>query len=465
MMKDRWARALAARCGVALCAAALLAAIAGSAEAQSPAAPDGLGRIERLVVIFLENRSFDNLFGLFPGANGLAQARPETTVQVDTEGRPYAILPPVMDRRKKPPVPDPRLPAQLENKPFLIDPYIPLHDKDPDLVHRWYQQQAQINGGRMDKFAAISDAGGFVMGYHDGSKTRLWEYARQYTVADNFFHAAFGGSFLNHFWLICACTPRFDNAPPEIVAQEGPGGEMIKDGGVTPDFYAVNTLFSVNQPHPPNTDPRRLVPPQTAPTIGDRLNEKGIGWAWYSGGWDAALAGNYDRAFQFHHQPFAYFRNYGDGSDAKKRHLKDESELYAAIESGTLPAVSFYKPVGEDNEHPGYASIAAGDARVADVLRRLTESPLFGSTAIIVTYDENGGFWDHVPPPKIDRWGPGARVPAIIISPFAKRGFVDHTRYDTTSILRLIETRFGLAPLGARDAGANGLLNAFAFAP
>lgn len=443
----------------AFAAVLLLAAFGGTAGAQ----PAGLRQIDRIVVVFLENRSFDNMFGLFLGANGLAQARPETTIQVDGHGRPYAVLPPVMDTAKRPPVPDPRFPPVLENRPFLIDGYVGLHDKDPDLVHRWYQQQAQINGGRMDKFAAISDAGGLVMGYHDTSKTRLWEWARQYTLADNFFHAAFGGSFLNHFWLVCACTPRFPNAPADIVAQIGPTGEVLKDGAVTPDGYAVNTSFSVYQPHPPNSPPAQRVPPQTAPTIGDRLTEKGIGWAWYSGGWNAALAGKYGRAFQFHHQPFAYFRNYGDGTDAKRLHLKDEADLYAAIESGTLPAVSFYKPVGEDNEHPGYASIAVGDARVGDVLYRLATSPMFGSMAIIVTYDENGGFWDHVPPPRIDRWGPGARVPAIVISPFAKRGYVDHTLYDTTSILRLIEARHGLAPVAERDARANDLTNAFDF--
>lgn len=445
---------------LAACAALLLvAALAGPARAQ----PAGLRQIDRIVVIFLENRSFDNLFGLFPGANGIAQARPEKTVQVDREGRPYAVLPPVMDTHAKPPVPDPRFPPNLPNRPFLIDGYVPLHDKDPDLVHRWYQQQAQINGGRMDKFAAYSDAGGLVMGYHDTSKTRLWEWARQYTLADNFFHAAFGGSFLNHFWLVCACTPRFDHAPPAIVAQIGLAGEMIKDGAVTPEGYVVNTAFSAFQPHPPNTPPAQLVPPQILPTIGDRLSEKGISWAWYSGGWNAALAGHYGRAFQFHHQPFAYFRNYGDGTDARRHHLKDETDLHAAIDSDTLPAVTFYKPVGEDNEHPGYAKIDAGDAKVAGLLSRLAASPMFRSMAIIVTYDENGGFWDHVTPPRIDRWGPGARVPAVIISPFARRGFIDHTFYDTTSVLRLIERRYGLAPLTERDAGANDLTNAFTF--
>jgi phospholipase C len=448
---------------LAAMAATLLLATFGVSGAAGQSA--GLRQIDRIVVLYLENRSFDNMFGLFPGANGLSQAGPETTVQVDPNGRPYAMLPPVLDADKNPPAPDPRFPPNLENRPFLIDGYVGLHDKDPNLVHRWYQQRAQIDGGRMDKFAAYSDAGGLVMGYHDTSKTWLWEWARQYTLADNFYHAAFGGSFLNHFWLVCACTPVFPNAPADIVAKLGPAGEMLKDGAVTPDGWVVNTAFSVYQPHPPKTPPAQLMPPQTAPTIGDRLSQKGLSWAWYSGGWNAALAGNYGRAFQFHHQPFAYFRNYGDGTEARRLHLKDETDFYAAIESGTLPAVSFYKPVGEDNEHPGYASIAAGDAKVGDILYRLATSPMFGSMAIIVTYDENGGFWDHVPPPKGpgwgDRFGPGSRIAAVIVSPYARRGHVDKTSYDTTSILKFITRRFALEPLPGVRERAGDLTAAF----
>jgi acid phosphatase len=123
----------------------------------------------------------------------------------------------------------------------------------------------------------------------------------------------------------------------------------------------------------------------------------------------------------------------------------------------------FYKPVGDQNEHPGYANISSGDEHVAEIIEKIRKSPIWKSTAIIVTYDENGGFWDHVAPPKIDRWGPGVRVPTIIISPFAKRHHVDHNFYDTTSILKLIETRYGLSPLAARDAKANDLTAAFTF--
>ena len=133
----------------------------------------------------------------------------------------------------------------------------------------------------------------------------------------------------------------------------------------------------------------------------------------------------------------------------------------AAIASGTLPAVAFYKPVGRDTLHPGYANLSTGDAHVAGVIRAILAGPNGADTAIIVTADENGGSWDHVAPPKIDRWGPGVRVPTLIVSKLAKRGFVDHTVYDTTAILKTLEVRFGLAPLGTRDAAAPDLRAAF----
>jgi phospholipase C len=126
------------------------------------------------------------------------------------------------------------------------------------------------------------------------------------------------------------------------------------------------------------------------------------------------------------------------------------------IAAGTLPKVAFYKPVGILTQHPAYTDVMSGDAHIADVLERLARSPQWKNMVVIVTYDENGGFWDHVPPPAGpgwgDRWGPATRIPALIVSPFAKRGFIDHTAYDTTSILKLITKRFELEPLpGVRE--------------
>jgi LPXTG-motif cell wall-anchored protein len=425
--------------------------------------PTGINKINHIIVIYQENWSFDSLYGEFPGANGIANAG-AAVKQVDKSGTPYTTLPQPMDTSKHPPVADPRYPANLPVAPFDIAQYISPTGHIDDLVHRYYQEQFQIDGGKMDKFAAWSDAAGESMGYYDASNMPEGQLAKQYTIADNFFHSAFGGSFLNHQWLICACTPQWPNAPASKVAVLDATGVMTKDGAVTPDGYVINTSFTVNAPHPANiTDTTQLVPNQTAPTIGDRLNDKNVSWAWYSGGWNDALAGKADPNFQYHHQPFAYFANYADGTPAKTQHLKDETDFMSALTNNNLPAVSFVKPIGKNNEHPGYADLATGQQHVADLVKAVQNSPYWADTAIIVTYDENGGFWDHVAPPAGDKWGPGSRVPAIIISPFAKKGFVDHTQYETLSILKFIETRWGVAALGTRDAAAADLTNAFDF--
>lgn len=413
----------------------------------------GLSRLQHVVVIYLENHSFDNLYGEFPGANGLANAS-QTETQVDATGTPFATLP---ENAGAP------FPITLPNAPFGIEQFVPATQKIPDLVHRFYQEQQQIDGGKMDKFALVSDAKGESMGFYHTADVPLAKEAANYVLCDNFYHAAFGGSFLNHFWLIAARTPVFPNAPTSLVATLAPDGSVITDGAVTPDGYAVNTLFTVNQPHPSTTPANQLVPNQTFATIGDRLSAKRLSWAWYAGGWNDALAGHPDPLFQFHHQPFAFFANYADGTAAKAEHLLDEAAFMAAAKKGQLPAVSFVKPLGPNNEHPGYADLITGEQHVLDLINAVRNGPDWSTTAIIITYDEHGGFWDHVAPPVVDRWGPGSRVPTIIISPFAKRHFIDHRRYDTTSILALIEHRWNLQPLTSRDATADDLTNAFDF--
>ena len=439
-----------------------IAVVAGVIAAAAPVAqaapPAGLDKIDHIVVIYLENRSFDNMFGRFPGANGLEQAK-SAPAQVDRDGKPYAVLPPILDEKTKQPVST--FPADLANAPFDVGQYVKLTEKHRDLVHRFYQNQEQIDGGKNDKFVAWSDAQALALGYYDASGTAQWKMAAEYTLADAFFQAAFGGSFLNHFWLVCACTPVFPNAPEGLKAVFDDKGGLIKDGAVTSDGFGVNTLLNSYQPHPALVPAANLLPPQTMPTIGDRLSEKGVSWAWYSGGWNDALAGKPDADFQFHHQPLAYFQHFGDGTPARAGHLKDYADLEKAIAEGALPSVAFYKPLGPVNQHPGYSEIASADAHLAALMEKLEKSPQWQSMAVIIVSDENGGFWDHAAPPKGDRWGPGTRIPAIIVSPHAKRHFIDHTPYDTTSILATIEHRFGLQPLTERDAKAHDLANAF----
>ena len=482
----------------------IVVAVVSGCAAPPSADRAGLSKIEHILVIYAENRSFDNLYGLFPGANGIANATPAQYTQVDRDGKPFTTLPPVWKGKEA----DPAFPRDLPNRPFRIDASpinLPLSTPTRDLIHEFYRNQEQIDGGRNDRFVAASDAGALAMGYYDGSKLPMWKWAQEYTLADNFFMAAFGGSYLNHVWLICACTPLDDHAPAGARAQvdergwlktKGPAGASVMTapaeflgGETTPDGFSVNTTQPPYQPSrippakggdPRFADPaRHTLPPQKLMTIGDTLSAKGVSWAWYSGAWDDAVRDgmqppdakrvviNYREKgapnFVTHHQPFNYFARFAPGTADRERHLKDYKDLVAAVDKGDLPQVAFYKPQGNLNQHPGYADVLSGDEHVAALIAKIKASPLWNSTAIIVTYDENGGFWDHVAPPKGDRWGPGSRIPAIVVSPYARRGFVDHTYYDTTSILKLITRRFDLEPLPGVRAGAGDLTAAFQF--
>lgn len=438
-----------------------------------PGARDPLTRLGHIVVIYMENHSFDNLYGEFPGAEGVrSPSAAKAGVQLDESGKPYAALPQPVDNTVSPPRADARFPKTLPNGPFLIDTYLKADVPSASPTHRFYQQQEQINGGAMNRFVAVSEVKSFVMGYYRTSALPLAKLAAEYTLCDHFFHAAFGGSFLNHIWLVAAASPSFPNAPAEMRAKLDAGGMLvrdpatgaaIKDGPVTPDGFAVNTTQPFYPPYKPNTPENKRVPPQKMPTIGDRLSEASVDWAWYAGGWDEAETGRLPEDFATHHQAFNYFERYAPGTAARKAHLKDEKEFFAAAKAGKLPAVSFVKPGDKESEHPGEGDIITGDNHVIEMIDAIRKSPTWGDTAIIITYDENGGFWDHVAPAVVDRWGPGTRVPAIVVSPFARKGHVDATVYDTTSILALLEHRFGLQPLTSRDARANDMRAAFDF--
>ena len=497
-------------------------------------------KIDTIVIIYAENRAFDNLYGNFPGARGLSEVvdhdgRPLPTYlpQVDRNGSALPILPPTwggVTASGIAPVVTEAQSAGLPNAPFSIEHAFAAQSNvtlttstvTRDLVHRFFEHQMQIDGGKNDGYAAWSDAGGLVMGHCDSSQSALYGLAKEFVLADNFFQGAFGGSFLNHQYLICACAPEYPNAdtapakPSIAILDKDAAGQYLprlkqsndaelsaldsaprfaKSGNITPvnyfgdgKFYAVNTMQPAYQPSgnkPAATDTDFLhadpnnattLPPQTQATIGDALDAKRVNWIWYSGAWDAALAdgrrsplrpreaiyapatpaGNPD--FQPHHQPFNYYERFDPVAHAEQRaaHLKDYSALLDDAAAGRLPPVAFYKPQGNLNQHAGYASVADGDAHIAGLVAKLRASPQWQHMVIVITYDEFGGAWDHVAPPQGDLLGPGTRIPALIMSPFAKHGTVDHTQYDTDSILRLITRRFDLDVLPGitlRDKG------------
>lgn len=418
-------------------------------------------KIEHLIIIFQENWSFDSLYGMFPGVDGIKNASSENTLQINPSGEPYSPL--LTSVNSKTGAPYPSIPKDLPNAPYDLAPFIPIHTKTGDAIHRFYQEQLQINDGLMNQFALWSNAGGFVMSYYDIQNTRMGKIAREYTICDRCFHSCYGGSMCSVIWLFAAQMPTWPNAPKEIVARVFPSGYLRNDGIVSPDGYVVNDAEPYYPPHKPNIPDNRRVPAQTFLTIGDLLSEKGISWKWYAQGWNDAVKGKADRTFAFHHQAPTYFKQFGPNTEGRKKHLADLDQFYTDLKKGTLPAVSFIRSLDRYSEHPSNGPLIDGLNWCADLIEKIQKSSAWDSCAIIVTYDENGGRWDHVAPPVVDQFGLGTRVPCVVISPFAKKGYVDHTDYETVSILKFIEERWELRALSERDANANNILNAFEF--
>ena len=525
------------RC-ISLAGAVALACVAGPAhseERHDRALTEALRRnLDTIVVIYAENRAFDNLYGHFPGARGLGEVvdrfgrtRPAYVAQKDRDGSVLATLPQTwggVTAAGVTPVITQAASGGLPNAPFEIETaFTPASAFElssstvtRDLYHRFFENQMQINGGKNDGFAAWADAGGLTMGHFDYAGSRLYALARRYTLADNFCAGVFGGSFLNHQYLICACAPVYPSAdapasgahptiaildtdatgaylPHLTTKATSPASALdgaaafVLSGNIAPfdyfgdgQYHAINTMQAPYQPSgnaPVDATAASLpyarpaaattLPPQTQTTIGDLLNRRGVAWKWYAGSWNAALADGMhpptaartviytpstprgNPGFQPHHAPFNYYAGFDPVTHASERtqHLKDYDDLVADAAAGKLPAVAFYKPQGNFNQHEGYANLDDGDAHIAGLIEQLKESPQWQHMLIVVTYDEFGGVWDHVPPPAGDRLGPGTRIPALLISRFAKRGFVDHTQYDTASVLRLITRRFDLPTL------------------
>jgi len=513
-----------------LVAAVLLTVALFSLSAQMRAGEGEDRRIKHVVVIYQENWSFDSLYGLFPGANGISNASQTSLDQIDRLtgntytsqiGQPFDLVSGSVSLTT-PPQPinsgaiDTRFPPGFNTIiPYdvVADAGLQVTDKTGDIVHRFWHEQFQINRGNMNLFMSWSDNPGLAMSYFDATNLPEGLLAQQYTLCDNFFHAAFGGSFLNHQFLIAAAAPVYPNAPSTMqptldangqLALDPTTGKIVHDGNITPigapsftvpwrlfdQNYAVNTIFSTNlatpntNPSAPNYLPSQNDSNPSDPTrpyimnIGDRLSAKNVSWKWYSGGWDNALASSasnpanagiiltnppVDPLFQWHHQPFAFFDNYAPWTNRQRNpvsaaHLQDENDFFLDLQNNTLPSVAFIKPLGPNNEHPGYADLLQGQQHVADLVSAIQQSGYWDSTLIVVTYDEHGGRWDHVAPPDANGiWGDGARVPALVLGPFAKQGYIDHEYHDTLSILKTIEQIFHVRRLNRHDGEASSL--------
>jgi phospholipase C len=550
-----------------------------------------LKKIKHIVVIYEENHSFDNLYGGWEGVNGLSNADVAHTTQVgqDAARTPYKCLKQNDLNLASPPLPADKctiaadgFASHFTNTWFTIDDFLGPDDTTcpptplvafsssngwlngtgsaggctRDIVHRFYHEQYQLDGGRQDRYVTGSDAIGLVMGTYETRSLPIYQYLHDkghpdYAIADNFFQSAFGGSFLNHQWLIAAASPLDPTGAsggahatrhPTLDANGMPSSEPLYTSTITPPVPAdqpltatcaqVATLapplnglacgnYGVNTMQPayrPFSAFGVQIPAQTNPTIGDRLTDSGIDWAWYAGGWanangevnspgftngdgtaatpthctdpyvDQGTTGTPpvpvsawprcpDNLFQYHHQPFNYYAAFTTETPAglanRAAHLRDEVEFTQLAQSSqqecNLKPVSFVKPFGTENEHPGYASETQGGDHLVSLLKAIEGGKCGDDTMVIVTYDEFGGQWDHVPPPgqgndngPHDVWGPGTRIPALVLAPHLKGKFVvDSSEYDTTSILATIERRYGLDPLASRDAAVADLSNVF----
>ena len=281
----------------------------------------------------------------------------------------------------------------------------PYHDASltpVDMNHNWKSAHADYDSGKMDGFVH-SEGNKETMGFYDRRDlARYWKAADSYVLCDRYFTSVMSESAPNHLFLVA-----------------GTAGGLIDDNV-----------------------PKTL----SFPPIFQQLDKAGISWKVYS-----------DTTSWY--KSFAYVQ----GSPSVMANFRGAASFSADIKAGGLSDVSWIIGAPGGDEHPS-ADIQAGEGSVADdIVNAMGESAYWPSAAIFVTWDDYGGFFDHVPPPQVDKYGYGFRVPCLVISPFSKAGFVDSTVNDHSSILKFVETRFGLSPLSTRDAAANDLMEAFDF--
>jgi len=296
-----------------------------------------------------------------------------------------------------------------------------------DLGHNIGVYNRQYRDGKMDGFisALTSQRGAsdLAMGYYDDKDLPYyWNVADNYVLFDRAFTSAAGGSVWNHFFWATA-TP--GNPKDDAILEKG--------------FDHVTTIF-------------------------DRLQAAGVDWKFYIQNYDPNVTfrnpGNGDRASQIVWAPVLNYNRFLDNPELSSRIVPLE-QYYTDLKNNELPAVSYVVPAGASEHPPG--SIQAGSRFVRTLLNSLMASSAWDSSAFMWTYDDWGGWYDHVKPPKVDKFGYGFRAPCLLVSAYARKGQVDHTTIDFTSQLKFVENNWNLKPLASRDAAANDITTAFDF--
>jgi phospholipase C len=370
----------------------------------------GMDKIKHIVFLVKENRTFDNYFGTYPGANGATSGKLSTG----------AVIP-------------------LRHAPDMT-PY--------DIDHSYQAAVEAIDGGAMDKFDLIK--GGNVKGdllaytqYNEGDIPNYFAYARNFVLADEFFSSLQGPSFPNHLYTVGAQSGGAINNPHTPRAITNPNHPRWGC-----DAVATSRVQTMDD----DGDLGSVYPCFDFDTLADRLEDEGLSWKYYAPGqdksgyiWSALDAIKHIRLTSLWTQ-----------------HVVPTEQFVKGAQNGELPAVSWLVMSAGLSEHPP-ASVCIGENWTVEQLNALMRGPEWGSTVVFLTWDDFGGFYDHVAPPVVDNFGFGPRVPMLIISPWVKRGYITHTTLEFSSVLKFIEERFDLDPLTERDEDANDLIDSFDF--
>jgi phospholipase C len=420
--------------GMAMAAGLFAAPLSFASPAfAASAAPDGKP-IQHVVFLMQENHTFDNYFSSFPGVEQPPESicmpnwipTPVPTASPSPTGSAAAsesAVPAASPSSAKKTATSPTASPTPTPAPSATACYTRFHlssHRTVDLNHSEEAALRAFDGGKMDGF---SDSQAFynlpdslTMGYYDGSDLPLYyNLASDYVLAQRFFSSAWGSSQINHMYSVAARA----------------GGAVPTSG------YDFLTIF-------------------------DRLQAAGVSWKFYVQNYDPTInfrdtSGSSAKESQLIWDPLANFARFIDDPSLSS-HIVDLDQYYTDLQTGQLPAVAYLVPSGLSEHPPG--DVTVGQAFAETTATSLMRSSSWDSSVEVITWDDWGGWYDHVPPPVVDADGYGFRVPALIISPYSRNGTIDNTTYDFTSVLKFIEDNWGLQPLTARDATANSIANA-----
>ncbi len=396
--RARLQRPFAALGGTAILGALMgcAALIVNDSSSNLPSSPTTGSPIQHIVVIMQENRSFDNFFNGFPGADSAASGMNGA-------------------------VPIPLSPIDLG------DP------RDLDHTHPgWWQDW---DNGKMDGFARNNQSPS-TLAYSYVPELEIeayWILAKRYVLADRMFQSNTGPSYAAHEYMIAGQSANVTENPNS--ANWGCDAEP----GTTAPLLGPN-----------GTDLPGIFPCFDYLTAGDLLDEKGVTWRYYAppSGDSNSIVSAYDA-----------IRHIRYGKDWNGNVISPQTQVLVDIQQGELAQVTWIIPDWTHSDHPGSGN--EGPDWVASIVNTIGNSQYWNSTAIFITWDDWGGWYDHVDPPKVDAMGPGFRVPLIVVSPYAKHGYISHVAHESSGLIAFIEHNFDLGNLGARDAGADAFADCF----